>query len=93
MEFHGDCWEDLAGESCCKDTELKARSTEGGEVGAVVLQGSGAFKIWSDRRIELVESAIFYSTERSVAGCISQISFRGCLRTGVLSKDFRCGLV
>lgn len=48
MEFHGDCWENLAGASCCKNTELRARSTEGGEIGAVVLQRSGAFKIWSD---------------------------------------------
>lgn len=44
MEFHGDCWENLAGGSCCEDTELKARSAEGGEIGAVVLQSCGAFK-------------------------------------------------
>lgn len=53
MEFHGGCWENVAGESCCKDTELRARSTEGGKIGAVVLQSGGAFKILSGRRIEL----------------------------------------
>lgn len=72
----------VAGESCWKDTELKARSTEGGESWCGGVAAQRCVQIWTDRRIDLecvvfialgeAMQIVFHSSVFALSGCLER---------------------